>query len=163
MIRVLFVCLGNICRSPTAEGIFRHLVDRRGLSKHFQIDSAGTGAWHAGEYADRRSAMEALKHGIDISRVQSRKVTDADFHEFDYILAMDEQNYHDLIDRCPPGLEEKISLMLTHGPFKGATAVPDPYYNQNGFGLVFELLRDACEGLLDESIEEHYPQHAQQS
>jgi protein-tyrosine phosphatase len=159
-VRVLFVCLGNICRSPTAGGIFRHLVDKAGLNDQFVIDSAGTGAWHAGEPPDRRSAMEALKHGIDLSGQRARKVTDADFHEFDYILAMDDQNYRDLIEHCPPKLEHKISLMLKHGPFKGATAVPDPYYNADGFDLVFNLLKDACMGLLDEIVEAHFPEHA---
>ena len=160
MIRVLFVCLGNICRSPTAEGIFRQLVDKAGLKDQFVIDSAGTGAWHAGEPPDKRSAMEALKHGIDISHQRARKVEDADFHEFDYILAMDDQNYRDLLEDCPPKLEHKISLMLKHGPFKGTTTVPDPYYSADGFDLVYSLLEGACQGLLDEIIQERLQKHA---
>lgn len=160
MVRVLFVCLGNICRSPTAEGIFRHQVDKAGLNDRFVIDSAGTGAWHAGDPPDRRSTLEALKHGIDISRQRARKVTDADFHEFDYILAMDDQNYRDLLERCPPSEEHKVSLMLNHGPFKGINTVPDPYYNADGFDLVYSLLEDACQGLLDKIVEEHFREHA---
>ncbi len=160
MIRVLFVCLGNICRSPTADGIFRHMIDQRGLKDKFACDSAGTEAYHAGEPADRRSVREAARHGVDLSFCVSRKVADADFHEFDYIIAMDEMNYSDLMERCPPAATHKISMMLDHGPSTGIRAVPDPYYNPDGFDLVFRLVHDACEGLLNKLIDQHYPEYA---
>jgi len=160
MVQVLFVCLGNICRSPTADGIFRHLIDARGLREQFSCDSAGTSAFHEGEPADRRSQREAARHGVDLSFCSSRKVSDADFHEFDYIVAMDEMNMSDLLDRCPPECRHKLSLMLDHGPPVGIRTVPDPYYNPDGFALVFRLLQDACAGLLDTLTEEHYPEYA---
>ena len=146
--KVLFVCLGNICRSPTAQGVFEKMVEDRGLSDNFYIDSAGTSAFHVGSPADERSAETALKYGYDLSKQSSRKVEFSDFIEFDYILAMDSSNYSDLIDAAPTDLHKKISLMLTHGTL-GERDVPDPYYGgAQGFDNVLKLLENACEGFL---------------
>jgi protein-tyrosine phosphatase len=143
--RILFVCLGNICRSPLAEGILRHKLSHR--SDVF-IDSAGTGGWHAGEAPDRRSIDVALEAGIDISSQQSRKIRPDDFDSFDLILAMDEQNRIDLLKIAPVHAHSKIHRILTYTGM-GDAGVPDPWYgNEQGFKDVFNLLDEACERLI---------------
>lgn len=149
MIKVLFVCMGNICRSPTAEGVFRQVVEDEGLSHLIEIDSAGTHAYHIGEQPDRRSQAAALRRGYDLSRQQARKVEVDDFHEYTYILAMDRDNYANLQQICPSETEHKLMLFLEHGQNISETEVPDPYYGgANGFERVLDLIEDASQGLI---------------
>ncbi len=148
--RVLFVCLGNICRSPTAEGLFQHQVNQSGLSAYFEIDSAGTSAWHEGEPANSKSRMTAERHGVALLS-RSRPVRYSDFDYFDLILAMDGQNLMDL--QALTQQEEhhrKIKLMRAYDP-EGKGDVPDPYYDSmDGFEKVFHLLDRSCQTLLEE-------------
>lgn len=146
-IRVLFVCLGNICRSPLAETIFRHQVMAAGLEERFEIDSAGTGSWHIGELPDRRTREVALRHDCPTTQ-PARQVTPQDFEHFDVIIAMDRSNVENL--RAWLGAKpEKVSLMMQWHPNPPCDEVPDPYYGElDGFEHVYELLVPACEGLL---------------
>ena len=151
--RVLFVCLGNICRSPVAHGIFRHLVEQEELSADFYIDSAGTGNWHVGEAPDPRSQESALRNGIDISDLRARQFSAYDFEQFDYIFAMDKSNYNDMLDLANTDAEKaKVQLILSYDPEAAANAsVPDPYYGKgDGFEKVFQMLHRSCRALLDE-------------
>lgn len=147
--KVLFVCLGNICRSPTAEGVFRALVEDAGLRDQFEIDSAGTGSWHVGEAPDKRAQQACRAHGIDISGHRARRVRAADFEHFDLILACDEENLRDLIDMKPGGAKADVRLLM---PFAGDPAdrvVPDPYYGGPGdFENTVARAYAACTGLL---------------
>jgi protein-tyrosine phosphatase len=142
-VRVLFVCLGNICRSPLAEGVFRHLVREHALEEHFHIDSAGTGAWHVGEPPDPRSREVAERHGVGLDGQRARQVRDQDFAEFDYIVAMDRQNLKALERlRVRSGGEAEVLLLRDHDPAPGDGEVPDPYYGgPRGFDDVFEMIR----------------------
>lgn len=147
---VLFVCLGNICRSPLAEGIFTHLVEQRGLSDRFGIDSCGTGGWHAGEPPDPRSVLVASKNGIDITHLRARKFDpQRDPHAFDWLIVMDRSNHADLIEMGSP--EQKVRLMRSYDLSikDGEHDVPDPYYGgDDGFDKVYAMLTRACEGML---------------
>lgn len=172
--KVLFVCLGNICRSPTADAIFANKVKAAGLTDSIIVDSAGTGAWHAGEPADTRAQSHAAKRGVDMSALRARQLKAADFSEFDYILAMDEQNLKDihtvqadavsqegadsqdnivikrLLDYLPRASLSQGSELLNHDD------VPDPYYGgDNGFELVLDLIDSACDPLLAEIAKRH--------
>ena len=147
MIRVVFVCLGNICRSPTAEGIFRHLVEEQGLEAEIVADSSGTSGWHDGQPPDHRTQQTALDRGIDLSGLVARRATADDFQRFDYVLAMDKANYDDLLELCPGGYEERLHLFLDFAPGIDRTDVPDPYYH-DGFDDVYEMLEEASKGLL---------------
>ncbi len=151
MIKVLFVCMGNICRSPTAEGVFTHLVQQSGLADQIQIDSAGTHAYHVGHEPDTRSQKTAKDRGIDISHLRARCVSDGDFYEFDYVLAMDRDNYQILQGVCPLGEEHRLKLFLEYAPDIPEDEVPDPYYGgPNGFERVMDMIAIASEGLLAE-------------
>lgn len=155
-VAVVFVCLGNICRSPTAEGVFRHLVEQEGLSEWIRTDSAGTHAYHIGEQPDRRAQQTAKARGVDLSDLRGRKAVENDFIEFDYILAMDDENYHNLEVICPSGLEDKLSLFLDFSKEYSENQVPDPYYGgDQGFNHVFDLVESASRGLL-EDIKQRY-------
>ncbi|MES0883769.1 low molecular weight protein-tyrosine-phosphatase [Roseibium sp. SCP14] len=143
---VLFVCLGNICRSPLAEGVFRSIVDEAGLTDSFEIDSAGTGAWHVGNPPDPRSIEIASKHGIDISGQRARQVEEFDFERFDTILAMDRNNLASLKLMAGHG-KAKVRLFL-NAP---AQDVPDPYYGgPDGFEDVYQLVRAGGQKLLED-------------
>ena len=146
-IRVCFVCLGNICRSPTAEGVMKALLDAAGLSPRFFIDSAGTGAYHVGEPADRRSAAAARHRGVELTSL-ARLFTAADFDEFDYIVAMDSKNLAHLrrLARRADDLA-KLSLLRSFDAQASAPDVPDPYFEDN-FDEVFTICQRGCEGLL---------------
>lgn len=158
-VSVVFVCLGNICRSPTAHGIFRQMVIDRGLEREIKIDSAGTAAYHIGKQADARSREVALQRGIDMEDLRARQVNLGDIIEFDYILAMDEANYSDLLDLALPEYRHKIRLFLEFAPQFEEKEVPDPYYGgDEGFQFVFDLVTAASEGLLSE-IEQKYGLH----
>ncbi len=151
MVKILFVCMGNICRSPTAEGVFRQKVIDAGLQDRVYIDSAGTHAYHVGEPPDSRAQAAALKRGFDLSDQRARRVSPVDFEEFDYVIAMDSSNAADLHAICPPGQEHKIKLFLEFGERFDVTEVPDPYYGgSTGFERVLDLIEDAAEGLLNE-------------
>jgi protein-tyrosine phosphatase len=153
-VRLLFVCLGNICRSPTAEGVMRSLIDAEGLDGQVELDSAGTGAWHADSAPDPRATAAAAAQGVALSGA-ARQIEPQDFERFDLILAMDRSNLRDL--RAIAGSQqarEKLHLLREYDPASAGSAeldVPDPYYGgENGFGAVFELVQAACRGLLDE-------------
>ena len=151
--RICFVCLGNICRSPTAEGIMRTLVVHHGLEGVVEVDSAGTGGWHVGEPPDDRAVAESARRGIDISGLRGRQVHAGDFAFFDLLVAMDESNLADLADLAPDDEARARARRLRE--FDPASAgddldVPDPYYGgDDGFARVHELVTAACEGLLD--------------
>jgi len=149
MVKVLFVCMGNICRSPTAHGVFQRLVEQTGLHRHIEIDSAGTHAYHVGNPPDPRAQAAALRRGIDLSLQRARRVEAGDFKRFDYILAMDEDNLHSLRASCPPQHVHKLSLFLEYAPDLKVREVPDPYYGgATGFEQVLDLVETASEGLL---------------
>lgn len=151
MIKILFVCMGNICRSPTAEGAFSKLVAERGLKDRVSVDSAGTHAYHIGEPPDARSVRAAAARGIDLSRQRARRVTAQDFHQFDYVLAMDSDNYNHLAALCPEGSENKLRLFLSFAPHLEIRDVPDPYYGgATGFERVLDMVETAARGLLDD-------------
>ena len=146
---VLFVCMGNICRSPTAEGVFRHFVEQAGLSDRLRIDSAGTHAYHTGEPADRRARAAAERRGMSLDGISARRVTVDDFERFDYIVAMDEDNLLRLRDEAPAEHHEKISLFLDFADCE-ERQVPDPYYGgAAGFERVLDLVEEASRGLLE--------------
>ena len=148
-VSVLFVCMGNICRSPTAEGVFRHVVEEAGLEKKFFIDSAGTHAYHVGESADRRARAAAERRGISLDGLAARRVDSKDFEQFDYVLAMDRLNQVTLVDRADADHHEKIRLFLDFGSSK-EDEVPDPYYGGSaGFERVLDLVEEASRGLLE--------------
>jgi len=149
MVKVLFVCLGNICRSPSAEGVFRKLVEEQGLLEQIEIDSAGTHAYHVGSQPDERAQQAARRRGIDMSGLRGRRVDEGDFYIFDYVLAMDQSNEYNLREVSPPGEEHKIKLFLDFAPDRDENEVPDPYYGgHSGFENVLDLIEDASEGLL---------------
>jgi protein-tyrosine phosphatase len=155
-ISVLFVCLGNICRSPMAEGVFRHVLDQEGLTDRFRVDSAGTGAWHVGESPDIRSVRTATSRGVTVGG-HARQVRPEDFRSFDYIVAMDQSNLADLEDqRRGVGGEAALYLLREFDPEGGPGAeVPDPYYGgPRGFDDVFDMVERSCKGLLDHILEE---------
>lgn len=149
MTAILFVCLGNICRSPLAEGVFHDIVAKRGLSRSFHVDSAGTGNWHTGSPPDPRSAAVAAAHGIDISTQRARQVAVADFSRFDLILAMDHSVLIRLKSISPANAGAKVHLFMDHACGK-QTDVPDPYYGgEDGFEDVYRMILDASASLAD--------------
>lgn len=149
MVKVLFVCLGNICRSPTAEGVFRHMVSQEGLNDLISTDSAGTGSWHVGASPDQRAQQAALKRGVDLSDLRARQVRASDFRTFDYVLAMDRQNYVNLQAIALPEYEDRLSMFLSFAENVSQEEVPDPYYGgPDGFDHVLDLIEAASKGLL---------------
>lgn len=149
--RVLFVCLGNICRSPTAHGVFQSLLRARGLEREIEVDSCGTGDWHIGHAPDKRASAEALGRGYDLSDLRARQVQLSDFEDFDYILAMDRQNLADLQAMCPADFSGHLGLFLPFDPAASVDEVPDPYYGgDEGFTRVLDMVEAASEGLLRE-------------
>ncbi len=146
---VLFCCMGNICRSPSAEGLFRAEARRQGLDAHLQVDSAGTHGYHAGEPPDARAQRHAQRRGVDLGGLRARQVVAADFERFDLIVAMDRDNLQWLQEACPESLRHKLRLMMSFAPRAGTDEVPDPYYGgPEGFERVLDLLDQACAGLL---------------
>jgi protein-tyrosine phosphatase len=141
--------MGNICRSPTAEGVFRHLVGEAGLSDRIEIDSAGTHAYHVGEAPDRRTQVAAKRRGIDLSTQRARAVATGDFSRYDWIVAMDAANLAHLQRGCPKAEREKLALLLDFAPLASVREVPDPYYGgDHGFEHVLDLVEAGGAGLL---------------
>lgn len=151
-VSVVFVCLGNICRSPTAEGVFGSLVKSRGLEEFIYIDSAGTSNWHIGEPPDPRATEAARARGIDLSALRGRQATASDFSEFDYVIAMDDDNYTNLSRLANPDQQHKLHLFLDFASGVVEREVPDPYYG-GGFPHVLDLIENASEGLLNHIVE----------
>lgn len=150
-ISVLMVCMGNICRSPTAEGVLRHKLKQAGLDRRVRVDSAGTIATHAGEPPDPRAQSHALKRGYQLADIRARQVKPADFERFDWLLAMDWDNLEYLKDACPSPHQPKLKRLLEFAPHLGRDVVPDPYYGgPAGFDVVLDLIEAACDGLVAE-------------
>jgi len=155
MPQVLFVCMGNICRSPTAHAVFREQVGERGLVEQIVIDSAGTHDFHIGREPDRRAIMTAAEQGLDMTDLRARQVQEVDFEQFDYVVAMDQQNLDALQNSCPEPYLGRLSLLLDWTDGWG-TEVPDPYYGgDEGFTRVLEMVTSACRCLLEHIVAEH--------
>ena len=150
--RVLMVCMGNICRSPTAEAVLRHKLKAVGLDKTVEVDSAGTYGGHAGEPPDARAQRHARLRGYDLSRQRARRLTAEDFSRFDWVIAMDEDNLNRITELAPEGHAARLGLLMSHAArHQDVKAVPDPYYGPPaGFDRVLELIEDACDGLVSE-------------
>ncbi|MFT6286213.1 MAG: protein-tyrosine phosphatase [Alcanivorax sp.] len=154
-VRVLFVCLGNICRSPTAHGIFEAMVNRAGFQARIKVDSCGTGGWHVGMSPDARATAEAAQRGYDIAHLRARQLRSSDFLEFDYIIAMDRANLNDLRHEQPENSKARLVLFLDYGSANDYDEVPDPYYGGiDGFAQVLDLVEDASTGLLRTLVNE---------
>ncbi len=150
--KIIFVCLGNICRSPTAEGVLRKQVSERGLENLFEIDSAGTGDWHLGHPPDKRAIEAALARGIDLSPLRARQITARDMLYYDTIIAMDNQNLARLKSLAPADQQYKVRLLLQYGNSENRE-VPDPYYGvDHGFDLILDLIEASCRELLDKLL-----------
>ncbi len=151
MVKVLFVCLGNICRSPTAEGVFKNLVQQAKLGDRIQVDSAGTHAYHVGEAPDARAQEAARNRGIELGKLKGRQAIAEDMTEFDYVLAMDHENVENLYRICPEGYESRINLFLSYANNLEIEEVPDPYFGGgSGFDQVLDMIEEASIGLLNE-------------
>lgn len=148
-LRVLMVCMGNICRSPTAEGVLRHQLREAGLHDAVEVDSAGTHDYHVGAPPDRRSQQHAARRGYDLSALRARAVSPRDFERFDLVLAMDEDNLERLERICPPHRRDRLKLLMAYAGEPGQTIVPDPYYGgTEDFERVLDLVERACAGLV---------------
>lgn len=156
-VKVLMVCLGNICRSPTAHGVFKQRVENAGLSEFIEVDSAGTGDWHIGRPPDPRACGAAQIRGYDLTPLRARQVRQDDFESFDYILAMDEENLSNLRALCPPQFQGRLKLFLDFADDAVEYRyVPDPYYGEEeGFQLVLDLVENASDSLLDHIRHQH--------
>jgi len=153
--RILFVCMGNICRSPTAEGMFRHVLAESDTEFPIEIDSAGTHDYHVGCAPDRRAIAAAARRGIDLSRLRARRVEDRDFELFDLILAMDSENFRALQSRSPREYQSRVRLVMDYAPEAHSREVPDPYYGgATGFEEVLDLLEQASRGLVGALLRE---------
>jgi len=151
--RLLFVCLGNICRSPMAEGVFRRVAEDQGVLHLFDLDSAGLGDWHIGQAPDTRAQAAARNRGIDISSQCARQIALTDFDDFDLVLAMDGSNYQELIQAAPGAARHKIRRFLDYAPHVGTSDVPDPFYGgREGFDHALDLIEAAARGLLAELL-----------
>ncbi|MDO8312750.1 MAG: low molecular weight protein-tyrosine-phosphatase [Sideroxyarcus sp.] len=158
-VKVLFVCMGNICRSPTAEAVFRHYVEKAGLDDHIQIDSAGTHDYHIGDTPDARAQHAAKQRGYNMSDLRGRQVEAGDFLRFDYVLAMDEANLAILEGLRPREAQSHLGLFLEFAEHHDEREVPDPYYGGvHGFERVLDLVEDAAEGLLRHIRQRHFTQ-----
>lgn len=149
-VKVLFVCLGNICRSPTAHGVFQHMVTQAGLQRNIHVDSAGTGEWHVGLPPDKRATQAAKQRGYDLSPLRARQFCAEDLQVFDYILAMDQENLKDILALKTAAHRGHVGLFLQFAKNAGYDEVPDPYYGGGkGFERVLDLIESASHGLLE--------------
>ncbi len=156
-VSVVFVCMGNICRSPTAEAVFRHYVENAGLAGHILIDSAGTHDYHIGDAPDLRAQRAAQQRGYDMSSLRGRQVEKGDFQRFDYVLAMDKANLSILQLLAPPASDAQVRLFLEYARHHVEREVPDPYYGgADGFEQVLDMVEDASEGLLQHIRKRHF-------
>ena len=156
-VSVVFVCMGNICRSPTAEAVFRHYVENAGLAGKILIDSAGTHDYHIGKPPDSRAQQAAMQRGYDMSNLRARQVEEGDFRRFDYVLAMDQANLAVLQRLAPPGSDTQVRLFLDYARHHAGREVPDPYYGgTDGFERVLDMVEDAAEGLLQDIVKRHF-------
>lgn len=156
-VSVVFVCMGNICRSPTAEAVFRHYVESAGLSEHVLIDSAGTHDYHVGDPPDSRAQRAAIQRGYDMSKLRGRQVGEDDFRRFDYVLAMDRANLAILQRITPPDSDTQARLFLEYSRHHTEREVPDPYYGgAGGFEHVLDMVEDAAQGLLEEIRQQYF-------
>jgi protein-tyrosine phosphatase len=154
-IKVLFVCMGNICRSPTAQGIFQQLVDEQGLGDSIKVDSAGTHSYHTGSPPDSRSQATAKARGIDLSELRARRFVSDDFREFDYVIGMDQDNIAHMQALREDDVGSEAQLMLRYSNQYTRPDVPDPYFGNDGFDLVFDMIDDAARGLLRQIRNQH--------
>jgi protein-tyrosine phosphatase len=154
-VKVLFVCMGNICRSPTAQGVFQSLVNAEGLGGKVIIDSAGLHNSHSGDSPDLRSQSTARKHGVELANLRARQFLSEDFMNFDFLLAMDESNFAGMQRLEPEQPRAQLSMMLEYSSQYNQSEVPDPYYGDDGFERVFDMIRDACTGLLKTIRQQH--------
>jgi protein-tyrosine phosphatase len=149
-IRILMICMGNICRSPLAEGVFRALMHEREVADRFELDSCGTGGWHAGEPADPRMREVADRHGVALES-RARQIRAEDLEYFDYLVCMDEDNRQHVLNLGAPAA--RVSLLLEHHPASTLAEVPDPYYGgEDGFEFVYRLVEPACRALLEQAL-----------
>lgn len=156
IVKVLFVCMGNICRSPTAQGVFEHLVSRQQLADFIYVDSAGSHDYHLGEAPDKRSQAAAKQRGIDLSSQRARRISADDFERFDYILAMDRANLAELMRIAKPKQQARVQLFMHYASRWQIDEVPDPYYGgSSGFDRVLDMVEDAAEGLLEHIRRSH--------
>jgi protein-tyrosine phosphatase len=159
MVRVLFVCMGNICRSPLAQGVFENVLRREGFEGEVFVDSAGTGAWHVGEPPDERAQRSARLRGLDLSSQRARRISPEDCQNFDYILTMDEENYRMVASLCRGSAV--VRPFLEFAPDSPEREVPDPFYGgPEGFDHVLDLVEEASEGLLEDIRERHLSRRA---
>ncbi len=150
MVKILFVCTGNICRSPTAHGVFRDLVRREGLADKIEVESAGTHAYHVGEPPDRRSVQAAKLRGVDLSDLRARQIIKSDYDDFDLLLAMDRGHFGLMLGKCPPARQDALALFLSFAPQLNLLDVPDPYYGAgDGFERVLDMIEAGSAGLLE--------------
>lgn len=148
--KVLFVCMGNICRSPTAEGVFSALIKSQNIENQFEIDSAGTHAYHEGDAPDLRAQKAAKDRGVDLAYIRGRKVIVGDYQDFDFLLVMDKDNYRNLMQYCPEEHQHKVRYFLEYAPHLETVEVPDPYYGgKYGFERVLDMVEDASTGFLN--------------
>jgi protein-tyrosine phosphatase len=151
--RLLFICLGNICRSPMAEGVFRRVAEEEGLLHLFEIDSAGLGDWHIGQAPDTRAQAAARKRGVDISGQSARQIAPEDYRRFDLLLAMDGSNYEELLQFAPCEMRHKVRRFLDFAPHVRTKDVPDPFYGGNeGFDHALDLIEHAARGLIADLV-----------
>jgi len=154
-VKVLFVCMGNICRSPTAHGVFQSLVDEQELGESIQVDSAGTHSYHIGSPPDLRSQATAQSRGIDLTGLHARRFVTTDFTEFNYLLGMDHANLADMLALKPDETSARVKLMLEYSDRFEQQEVPDPYFGDDGFDQVFDMIDDAARGLLRDIRSQH--------
>ena len=156
MVRILFVCTGNICRSPTAEGVFRHLAHAAGHRDTIETDSVGLGGWHVGDPPDRRAIEAAARRGFDLSDLRARQIRVADYAEFDLLLAMDRGHYREMVGRAPRESVDKVRMFMEAARGEAAPSVPDPYYGAHaGFDQVLDMIEEGARAWLRD-LEENW-------